>query len=75
MNTIELLPALPDAWKSGSVKGLCARGGFVVDLVWENYKLKKATIFSAKGGDAEIVYGQKKQKISLKRNQKIEVMF
>ena len=75
MNTIELLPALPDAWKSGSVRGLCARGGFVVDLVWENYKLKKATIFSAKGGDAEIVYGQKKQKISLKRKQKIEVTF
>ncbi len=72
---IELLPALPDAWKSGSVKGLCARGGFVVDLVWENHKLEKATIFSAKGGDVDIVYGQKKQKISLIRNQKIEISF
>ena len=74
-STIELLPALPDAWKSGSVKGLCARGGFVVDMIWQNNKLKKATIFSAQGGEAELIYVTKKQKISLKKNQKIVVSF
>ena len=72
---IELLPALPDAWKFGSVKGLCARGGFVVDIVWENNKLKSSSIFSAKGGNAEIVYGSKKQKISLKKNERIALNF
>ncbi len=72
---IELLPALPDAWKSGSVKGLCARGGFVVDLVWAENKLKSATLFSAKGGETDIIYGKKRQKISLKRGQRIALKF
>ncbi|MEG1846633.1 MAG: hypothetical protein RR239_06995, partial [Oscillospiraceae bacterium] len=31
---IELLPALPDNWQKGEVKGLCAKGGYVIDLCW-----------------------------------------
>jgi alpha-L-fucosidase 2 len=43
---IELLPALPKAWKNGEVKGLLARGGFVVDIIWKNNKPQKVIIES-----------------------------
>jgi alpha-L-fucosidase 2 len=54
-NDIHLLPAIPDVWKSGSVKGLVARGGFVVDIDWQNSKVKNATVLSKIGGICKIV--------------------
>ena len=50
LGEIHLLPALPDAWKDGSVRGLKARGNFVVDIDWNNGQLSKAVIKSVKGG-------------------------
>ena len=53
-NEIHLLPALPTAWKDGTVKGLVARGNFVVDINWKEGKMIDATILSRKGGNCTI---------------------
>ncbi|MGK0303722.1 MAG: alpha-L-fucosidase 2 [Planctomycetota bacterium] len=52
---IELLPALPPEWQDGSVRGLCSRGGFVVDLVWQKGKLMQATLRSRSGQPCRVV--------------------
>jgi alpha-L-fucosidase 2 len=50
LNEIQLLPSLPSAWKKGSIKGLVARGNFVVDMTWSDTNLKQANILSRAGG-------------------------
>lgn len=72
-NEIRLLPALPDAWETGSVKGICARGGFEIEMNWENKILKKVTVSSKTGGKTTLINGTKKQSVTLKKGQKLEI--
>lgn len=53
---IELLPALPIEWSNGSLHGLRARGGFEVDMVWENGKLNDLVVKSSVDHEVKIFY-------------------
>jgi alpha-L-fucosidase 2 len=66
---IELLPALPSAWATGSARGLCARGGFVVDIAWRSGKLTAATLHSKHGGSTPVRYGNRLTTIHLRAGQ------
>lgn len=56
---LELLPALPAEWETGSVSGLKARGGYTVDLSWTNGKLRKAVVRPSRNFTDKVVYGDK----------------
>lgn len=58
---LKLLPALPERWKKGSVKGLRAEGGFEVDIQWEDGRLKQAVVKSLRGSNLVIMTGKKIQ--------------
>lgn len=55
---IEFLPALPDNWSEGRVKGLAARGGFEVEIEWKDGRLSQASILSRAGGKCNIITSQ-----------------
>lgn len=54
---IQLLPALPKTWEKGEVIGLCARGGFEVDMKWDEGKLVSAKVLSKVGGVCKVQSG------------------
>jgi alpha-L-fucosidase 2 len=63
LGELHLLPALPDAWKDGKVKGLCARGAFVVDIEWRNHLISSAMIVSNNGNECVL---RTNRKVSVK---------
>lgn len=72
---IHLLPALPDAWPTGSVIGLKARGAYVVDMEWADGKLSKAVIHSLAGGSTVVRYGDSTQQLDLAAGDKAALRF
>jgi alpha-L-fucosidase 2 len=64
---IELLPALPKAWSTGSVSGLRTRGGFEVSFSWKDGVLTTVTITSKGGKKATLQYKGKSKIIALKK--------
>ncbi|GLZ29331.1 hypothetical protein Lesp02_15210 [Lentzea sp. NBRC 105346] len=66
---VELLPALPDAWMTGSATGLGVRGGFTVDLTWAGGNVTSATIRSVGGTRTTVRFGSWSQTVSLRPGQ------
>ena len=64
--TMDLLPALPQEWKAGKMKGLKARGNYGVSLAWNNGKMTRASITSKNGGNLTINYNGKQKVLSFK---------
>ena len=68
---IQILPALPKAWPTGSVTGLRARGGFEVDIAWKDGQLTSATIHSLNGNPIRLRYGQTTKFMQTKKGKAI----
>jgi alpha-L-fucosidase 2 len=65
---IDILPALPDALPDGEVKGICARGGFVLDIKWKNGELENITVLSKAGMQLLLRYEGKEKNMTTVKN-------
>ncbi len=74
MGFIHLLPALPDAWRDGSVTGLRARGNFTVSIYWKDGKLDHATVVSGSGGTCHLRYGDKTKTLKTQKGKAYNVV-
>jgi alpha-L-fucosidase 2 len=70
---IRLLPALPEAWKDGSVTGLRARGGFEVSMNWKAGQLTSAAIRSTTGEPCRLRYGNQSIELRIKQGKSISL--
>jgi len=70
---ISLLPALPVSWKEGSVTGLRARGGFEVNMSWENGKLTTGEIKSLLGNPCVVRYGENTRTYNIPKGKSIRI--
>ena len=64
--SIELLPALPEAWQEGSVSGLCARGGYEVSFAWKGGNVRQCDIKALKNGTITLMYNGQQKTVKLK---------
>jgi alpha-L-fucosidase 2 len=64
---IELLPALPSSLPNGEIKGICVRGGFVLNLTWQKGQLQQVEVLSKTGNDCLLKYGDKTTEIKTEK--------
>jgi alpha-L-fucosidase 2 len=64
--SVHLLPALPAAWQSGRVTGLCAHGGVTADIAWESGALKEATLLCPKTKTVDVRWQNRNWRVTLK---------
>lgn len=74
MGFIHLLPALPTAWGSGSVNGLCTRGNFEVSIAWKDNQLTEATIVSNAGEPCTLRYGDQTLSFKTKKGKSYKIV-
>ncbi len=72
---ISLLPALPSTWKNGSITGLRARGGYEVDMTWNDGKLLSAKITNNKGGTCSIRHGNDIRQVTVNPGKVVTLNF
>lgn len=72
--SITLLPALPKPWKEGSVTGLCARGGFVVDMTWKEGRVTQVTVTARKDGKTTLRCNGQERTIRLKEGESRRIL-
>jgi alpha-L-fucosidase 2 len=70
---VHVLPALPSAWATGSVRGLRARGGYTVDVRWRNGRLESAVVKADRAGVLRVRYGQSAAEYAVAGGQSVTV--
>jgi alpha-L-fucosidase 2 len=71
--SLHLLPALPRAWPDGMVRGLCARGGFQVEIRWRSERLVSAAISSTQVRTCNVRYGNSVLSIRVEADRKVHL--
>ncbi len=72
---IRVLPALPEAWQTGEVKGIKARGGFRLDFKWENGEVKSLRITSLLGNKTILMMDGSEVELELQKGESLEMEF
>ena len=67
--SITLLPALPEQWKDGSVKGICARGGFVIDMEWKDGRVISFTLTARNDAKTKLFVNGKTLNVKMKKGE------